>query len=576
MSDLMLVGESYGASEELANQPFVGVSGQELTRMLAEANIRRVDCFATNVVNKRPPNNEIANWFGSPKSGQGLINSLYPNETILAGLKQLIIDITREKPKLILAFGNYALWALTDVSRMGKAEHDPSVLVPTGISDFRGSMLYTRSALSPEPIPVLPLLHPAAIMRAWELRTPTVHDLRTRVPKALLNNWKSKTKPIIVSAPSFREVEGFLSNTLTQLDGGRIVWLANDIETRQSLITCMCFATSPNYAVVIPLINKIGDQVTSYWSSSEEVTITRLLRRLLPHPNVRLIGQNYTYDMTYLKAFYGVVPNCGHDTMSAQHLIWPGTQKDLGYLSSIYCEYHRYWKDDNKEWDAKGKLSEHFLYNGEDGIRTFEIHLRQLEVIKQLKIEHLWEKELLKHRLAFSMSSRGVRMNMQKKAELSVELGYASQQRVARLLKLVPQSLIDERNGGPTYRKKLGQAKQQVFWPSSTTQQKTLFYDILGMSGQTHRKTRQPTLDKEALPKLKKKYPWAQTIFDILLELRSINVFASTFVNARVDPDGRMRTSFNPAGTETFRWSSSTNAFGTGCNFQNLPKGKDL
>ena len=36
------------------------------------------------------------------------------------------------------------------------------------------------------------------------------------------------------------------------------------------------------------------------------------------------------------------------------------------------------------------------------------------------------------------------------------------------------------------------------------------------------------------------------------------------------------RTSFNPAGPETFRWSSSTNPFGTGGNFQNIPSGKEM
>jgi DNA polymerase I-like protein with 3'-5' exonuclease and polymerase domains len=280
--------------------------------------------------------------------------------------------------------------------------------------------------------------------------------------------------------------------------------------------------------------------------------------------------------MTYIQRFYGITPNCHHDTMCAQHLIWPGTQKDLGYLSSIYCEYHRYWKDDNKEWDAKGKLSEHFLYNGEDGLRSFEIHLRQLEVINKLNIKHLWAKELLKLKMAFEMSIRGVKIDMNQKAMLSLELSYASQERIARLLQIVPQTLVDEFNGGPTFRKKVGQAKTQVFWPHSTDQQKTLFYDILGLAGQVHRKTKQPTLDKEAIPKLQRKYPWLNRIFELLLELRSINVFASTFVNARTDHDQRMRTSFNPAGTETFRWSSSQNPFDTGCNFQNLPKGKDL
>jgi DNA polymerase I-like protein with 3'-5' exonuclease and polymerase domains len=56
-------------------------------------------------------------------------------------------------------------------------------------------------------------------------------------------------------------------------------------------------------------------------------------------------------------------------------------------------------------------------------------------------------------------------------------------------------------------------------------------------------------------------------------ELRSLGVFNSTFVQAPLDTDGRIRTSFNICGTETYRFASSKNAFGTGLNCQNIPKG---
>ena len=54
---------------------------------------------------------------------------------------------------------------------------------------------------------------------------------------------------------------------------------------------------------------------------------------------------------------------------------------------------------------------------------------------------------------------------------------------------------------------------------------------------------------------------------------RSVAVFKSTFIDMLTSFDGRMRTSYNIAGTETFRWSSSEDAFGSGGNLQNVPKG---
>jgi hypothetical protein len=55
--------------------------------------------------------------------------------------------------------------------------------------------------------------------------------------------------------------------------------------------------------------------------------------------------------------------------------------------------------------------------------------------------------------------------------------------------------------------------------------------------------------------------------------MRSIGVFVSTFMDSRLDDDGRMRSSFNIAGPETYRLSSSQNPFGNGMNLQNVPTG---
>lgn len=577
-AQIMIVGEAWGETESFEKKPFVGGSGHELTKMLSETGIRREDCLLTNVVASRPPNNELWRFFSPEKNPiHPQFLGLRPNLLVHEGVFKLWEQIATVKPKLVIAVGNYALWALTSEARFAPHPDGDGQFAPTGIMDFRGSMLYLRKeANCVNRIPVLPILHPSAILRSWELRAPTIHDLRTRVPKALRNDWEPKHPPSIRHMPTFAEAKTFLTTKLTQLNLGTAVKLAHDIETRNLCITCMGFADSPTNAIVIPFIRKDGDYFASYWKPSEEADLTRLICAVLGHPKVQIIGQFYQYDSTYMERFYGIVPNLFHDTHGAQHLLWPGTVKDLGYLSSIYCSYHRYWKDDNKEWDAKDTLDHHFLYNGEDCIRTYEIHERQLELIRLTDNETRWQRTLGRHKLALEMSLSGIPINVNMKAELAMSLSYESQVRVAQLLKWVPQKLVDEFNGGPTWKKKPGCVKTQTLWPNSTSQQKVLFYEILQMAGQRHRKTKAPTLDKEAIPKLKSRYRWAEKIFDTLLELRSIDVFASTFVNARVDPDHRMRTSFNAAGTETFRWSSSKNPFDTGGNFQNLPKGKEL
>ena len=65
---IMLVGEAPGEQEVAQGAPFVGASGQELSRMLQEAGIMRSACFITNVVRIRPPGNDIGAFIAQRKS----------------------------------------------------------------------------------------------------------------------------------------------------------------------------------------------------------------------------------------------------------------------------------------------------------------------------------------------------------------------------------------------------------------------------------------------------------------------------------------------------------------------------
>jgi uracil-DNA glycosylase len=54
---LMLVGEAPGGDEDRLGEPFVGVSGKLLNRMLKSAELSREDAFISNVCRCKPPGN---------------------------------------------------------------------------------------------------------------------------------------------------------------------------------------------------------------------------------------------------------------------------------------------------------------------------------------------------------------------------------------------------------------------------------------------------------------------------------------------------------------------------------------
>lgn len=96
------------------------------------------------------------------------------------------------------------------------------------------------------------------------------------------------------------------------------------------------------------------------------------------------------------------------------------------------------------------------------------------------------------------------------------------------------------------------------------------FYNAMGLPEQWASKKgeKKLSMDRENLDKLKV-YWHAQPIILCILKFREVAKQLET-LETEIDPDGRLRTSLNIAGTKTGRWSSSKNAFGTGGNIFNI------
>ena len=94
---LLFVGEGPGASEDSMGKPFVGRSGELLTKMIENVlHIKREDIYITNIVKCRPPNNR------TPTPTEAHTCQPYL-------LKQIEII----KPKLIVTLGATAYHYLT-------------------------------------------------------------------------------------------------------------------------------------------------------------------------------------------------------------------------------------------------------------------------------------------------------------------------------------------------------------------------------------------------------------------------------------------------------------------------------
>ena len=105
---------------------------------------------------------------------------------------------------------------------------------------------------------------------------------------------------------------------------------------------------------------------------------------------------------------------------------------------------------------------------------------------------------------------------------------------------------------------------------NSHHQLKIFFYEVMKLPEQYRyvKGQRRTSIDRDALEKLGI-YFHAEPICNTIIRLRDLGKKVSV-LRTEVDSDSRMRTSYNVAGPETGRWSSSSNVYGGGTNLQNI------
>ncbi len=523
------------------------LSDREFDRVLSDAGVIRSQCFVTALIRETIPGQSFESLVAIKRKEITPRHILHDNLHVLPAAMdardRLLAEIDLVKPKIILTLGNGAMWALT-----GK----------WGVKSWRSSLLDLETP-NGHKATVIPTHPPSYINAVWKDRSIVVHDVRKAWTHAISMEPVVKPEYNFIIAPSFPETAATLRRLISLADAGPLK-LANDIETRGGHIACVGLAWSPTDAICIPFLKAHFDPTKiNYWNfEAEEAFIVYLLYQLLTHPNCQNIGQNFIYDAQYYYRHFHFIPNFCRDTMLAQHSMFSSMQKGLDFLSSMYCSHHVYWKDDSKEWDPKLGERQLWIYNCMDCVRTYEIDTAQqsaidafLPIWPELRAVHDFQQSMFYPVLQTMIT--GIRVDDSSKAALSEELSKAIESRNQWLVSTI---------GHPLNIK-------------SPPQMKDFFYRELAQKPVINRKTGNPTCDDSALERIALREPLLRPVCSTIQELRSLNVFRSTFLEAPVDLDDRMRCSFNIAGTETYRFSSRENAFGSGMNLQNVPSGDE-
>lgn len=205
--------------------------------------------------------------------------------------------------------------------------------------------------------------------------------------------------------------------------------------------------------------------------------------------------------------------------------------------------------------EALAKLDfdkQYAIYNGLDSLMTSDI-AQKLRPTEGTPEEHMYYFERALLPVALAMSKKGVLVD-------------ADYKKVA-LDKLTAQA--EALNA-------LANKVAQIIWGKdvnirSSVQLKKIFFEVLDIPKQFKRvkgETKVST-DYNALERIARDYVRGRFFAKIVLKIRDVEKLKGA-LETKLTPEHRWHSSFNIAGTETTRFSSSPDAFGYGANQQNI------
>src|SRR5262245_53836970 len=296
---IMFIGEGPGAEEDQSGRPFAGGAGRILTTWCIQAGIQRDSCYLDNVVQHRPPGNDI-----DLADVAGEVPSLFRR-------------IVAANPRLIVLLGNTAL----------------RVFVDGNIGDWRGS--YFPITIAGRVFKAVATLHPAYIMRQRRMWDVCVADLKKA--KRLADTPGPYTAPACNynEDPSPSELERFVEECCDDQETNLTVDIETDMQG--AAVDLVGLGRAPGHALV---------------TSLDDAHSMRQMLRLFGRVRTITTQNGWAFDIPKLRAVGLPAASPRHDTLLYSHVLLPHLPRSLAFLISIYTDfyYHKDQAEVRKKW----------------------------------------------------------------------------------------------------------------------------------------------------------------------------------------------------------------------------------
>ena len=508
-ADIALIGEAPGQTEIEEGEPFVGRAGELLDKMLRGAGLYRDMLLIYNVMSCRPINHKTAK---DRKPSREEINC--------CAQENLFPLLQKVKPRVIIAAGASALEALT---------------YKTTITKYRGSVLEWKG------IPVVPMLHPAMVLRdQYEFVPVCIRDIRVARMIA-----EGEWKPLEVS---YQTSPNFLHNCKNFQE------VACDIE-------------GDKFPSVVGFSWEEGKAVSVNGSQSKSQIQTLLASR-----DITFIFHNSLYDVPRLRKWLSIPVKNFRDTMLAGWLLHSDLPVSLAFLASYHTDMG-HWKGMVQDYgDGNSEVLKR--YNSKDVDATFRIWQKQKGKILQYGMTRLYDEIVMPMaEVLIHYNEHGLRVDRRR----FVELGNKYRGKLA-----LQELALDRHTGGINLNSPMqvmglirGRGIPMPFNPS--TKELSTHEDALKAAIRVHAPERNKGREYAW-------YGWMKEFYEMLIGYRRTTTFLSRYLDPDMIQDGRIfpqyvmhRSEEQPNVKEASQTIPSTGRLSTrNPSIQNLPKEGDI
>jgi DNA polymerase-1 len=336
-----------------------------------------------------------------------------------------------------------------------------------------------------------------------------------------------------------------------------------DIEgTATREVSCIGFAASPTEGICVPVLQYSEQDEINFWKFISE--------RLLENPDITLVWQNGSFDLSVLLQKNGILPmHQMEDTLIASSILWPDFPKSLAFLCSIHTD-EPYYKDEGKNWRVVGDWNVYWAYNIKDACTTLEIWQVLEPLLREQGYWELYRRTIDIHEPLLFMQYRGMNTSKSGIEETKIEI-----QKKIDSIQIKLDAYIEKRGEekGFSLEKVVTDkySKTEGYLNvNSPAKMCAYFYDTLKIP--SYKNDGKPTCNDKALQRLAKGTENRPPLIEasIAQELITLKKFRGTYLMMDLDDDNRFRAAYNPRGTKTGRFSSQKTWFETGTNMQNL------